>query len=200
MGSMDRGREDSSHQLPGVTRCVPGSESILQGEEGPYSPPETRNSTAIVYINHLGGTRSSALCSLATEIWSWCLRKKIFLMASHVPGVQNIIADRLSRSIVDRHDWMLNKTVFRQLNSLWGPLSVDLFATRTSRQLPRYFSWKPDPQEECLCTDVVRLQGLCEPSLVTDREVHSTNQEPKSHSSPGDTPVDLATMHSFHYA
>ena len=39
LGSMDRGREDSS---PGVTRCVPGSESILQGEEGHYSPPETR--------------------------------------------------------------------------------------------------------------------------------------------------------------
>ena len=35
-------------------------------------------------------------------------------------------------------------------NSLWGPMLVDLFATRISKQLPRYFSWKPDSQAEAI--------------------------------------------------
>ena len=61
-----------------------------------------------------------------------------------------MIADTLSRSVVDRHDWMLSETVFRRLEELWGPLEVDLFATKMSTQLPRYFSWKPDPQAEAV--------------------------------------------------
>lgn len=40
--------------------------------------------------------------------------------------------------------------VFKRLNSLWGPMLVDLFATRISKQLPRYFSWKPDPYAEAI--------------------------------------------------
>ena len=108
------------------------------------------SSTAIAYINHLGGTRSSALCSIATHLWEWCLDGRIFLLASHVPGVQNTLADRLSRSAVDRHDWMLNRSIFRKLNTLWGPLVVDLFATRATAQLPRFFSWKPDSQAEAV--------------------------------------------------
>lgn len=59
------------------------------------------NSSAISYINHLGGTRSSALCNLVIELWAWCLERKIFLIASHLPGAQNTIADSLSRSVVE---------------------------------------------------------------------------------------------------
>ena len=87
------------------------------------------NSTAIAYINHLGGTRSSTLCSIATDLWSWCLDRKLFLLASHVPGVQNTLADHLSRSVVDRHDWILNRSVFKKLDTRWCPLVVDLKAT-----------------------------------------------------------------------
>ena len=31
-----------------------------------------------------------------------------------------------------------------------GPLTVDLFASRLTNQLPRYFSWRPDPQAEAM--------------------------------------------------
>ena len=36
------------------------------------------------------------------------------------------------------------------INSLWGPLQVDLFASRITKQLPRFFSWKPDPLAEAV--------------------------------------------------
>ena len=38
--------------------------------------------------------------------------------------------------------------VFDNLNQVWGPLEVDLFATRLSKQLPRFVSWRPDPEAE----------------------------------------------------
>ena len=118
------------------------------------------NSTAIAYINHLGGTRSSTLCSIATDLRSWCQDRKLFLLASHVPGVQSTLADHLSRSLVDRHDWMLNKSVFKKQYTLWGPLVVDLFATRVTTQLPRFFSWKLDPQAEAIDAFVQTWTGF----------------------------------------
>lgn len=108
------------------------------------------NTTAVAYINHLGGTKSPDLRSLAVQLWDWCLQKHLFLIASHIPGVNNTRADLLSRSVVDRHDWQLNPEVFRKIESLWGPLLVDLFASRVSHQTERFFSWKPDPLAEAV--------------------------------------------------
>ena len=31
------------------------------------------NSTTIAYLNHKGGMHSKSLCTLALEIWAWCL-------------------------------------------------------------------------------------------------------------------------------
>ena len=99
------------------------------------------NSTAVAYINHMGGTKSHQLWSLSKTLWEWCLQRQIFLVASHIPGVVNTEADSLSRSVVDHHDWQLSTKVFSHLNTLWGPLEVDLFASRVTRQLERFFSW-----------------------------------------------------------
>ncbi len=62
----------------------------------------------------------------------------------------NVEADYLSRTMIDRHDWQLNPVVFQCFNTLWGPLEVDLFASRVTRQLDRFFSWKPDPLAEAV--------------------------------------------------
>ena len=35
--------------------------------------------------------------------------------------------------------------IFRRIDSLMGPLEVDLFASRLTAQCPAYFSWRPDP-------------------------------------------------------
>ena len=46
----------------------------------------------------------------------------------------------------DRYDWKLNPHVFNQINKMFGPLAMDLFASRLTAQLPRFFSCFPDPQ------------------------------------------------------
>ena len=48
----------------------------------------------------------------------------------------------------DRSDWRLSPTVFRTIQERWGPLAVDLFASRLTHRLNRFFSWRPDPEAE----------------------------------------------------
>ena len=81
-------------------------------------------------------------------------------------GIENIIADSESRVMRDRSDWKLNPTVFRRIQDSLGPLEVDLFASRLTAQLPRYFSWHPDPQAEAtdaLLQDWRHLRGYANP-------------------------------------
>ena len=106
------------------------------------------NVTAVTYINKLGGTHSQSLCQLALSIWNWCLQQNIFLIAEHLPGKQNTLADEESRNMKDRCDWMLNPLIFNQIQHIMGPLQIDLFASRLTRQLPRFYSWRPDPEAE----------------------------------------------------
>ena len=103
----------------------------------------TDNTTAKSYINHIGGTHSPTLNAIALSIWNWCLERHLHLSAEYLPGVENQIADAESRHSEDRCDWMLHPQVFKQINSLMGPLDVDFFASRLTHQLPKFFSWKP---------------------------------------------------------
>jgi len=40
--------------------------------------------------------------------------------------------------------------VFAELNKRFGPFTVDLFASRTNRQLQGYFSWKLDQDAQAI--------------------------------------------------
>ena len=66
----------------------------------------------------------------------------------------------------DRSDWMLNNAVFREIQGSLGPLTVDLFATRLTTQLPRFYSWRPDPLAEAtdaFLQDWGSIQGYANP-------------------------------------
>ena len=103
------------------------------------------NTTAVAYINRMGGTASPTLSQVTKDLWLWCNGKNILLQAQHLPGALNSIADRESRIWSDRSEWKLNPLLFQKINQLLGPLSADLFASRLSTQLPNFVSWKPDP-------------------------------------------------------
>ena len=107
--------------------------------------------SAVSYINKLGGTHSLVLNSLAHDLWTWCLNNQVSLIAQHIPGVTNTQADWESRVFQDSSDWKLNPQMFAAINKLWGPFEIDLFASHLTKQLPKFVSWKPDP--EALGTD-----------------------------------------------
>ena len=99
------------------------------------------NSTAVAYLDNKGGTHSHQLLQLTLEIWNWCETKRLYLLAQHVPGTNNVVADEESRKMRDHNEWKIDSTVIRYFIK---ECQIDLFASRLTRQLDRYVSWRPD--------------------------------------------------------
>jgi hypothetical protein len=119
------------------------------------------NTTAVAYIAHMGGTKSENCNTLAKEFWSWCQARQIWISVAHLPGVQNVIADKKSRVFADQTEWMLDRGVFKNLCEIFGNPEVDMFASRLNAQLDRYVSWKPDPEAESVDAFTVNWGRTC---------------------------------------
>ena len=50
------------------------------------------NTTAVAYINNMGGSKSPLLNTLAKEIWNWCIERDIWVSAVHIAGKLNTSA------------------------------------------------------------------------------------------------------------
>ena len=92
-----------------------------------------------------GGTHSPILSLLAKNLWDWCLSHNVLIKAQYIPGIQNVQADRESRIFLDSSDWKLHQAIFNLIYRRWGPLNIDLFASRLTFQLDQFVSWRPDP-------------------------------------------------------
>ena len=80
------------------------SEVILFGHEGFFKnihdihiQISSGNSTAVAYINNLGGVKSLQCHVVAREIWEWVLQRNLILPTVRLPGSQNVLADKASR-------------------------------------------------------------------------------------------------------
>ena len=103
------------------------------------------NTTSISYLNKFGGCHNVSLNYLSRQIWLWCIDNKVSLTALHIPGLDNQIADAMSRKFSDNIEWSLDLDIFHRLCEEFGTPHLDLFASRLNRKLNRYFSWRPDP-------------------------------------------------------
>ena len=137
-----------AHQLFGAEGGNSGLTVLSQGSDEDIGITAAGQPDCSIVHQPLGGTVSPQLTDLAKNLWLWSLCRDLVLTAQHIPGVDNQIADSESRELKDRLDWKLSPAVFRTINAIWGPLEVDLFASRLSYQLTRFFSWRPDPLAE----------------------------------------------------
>ena len=55
---------------------------------------QSDSTTAVHYINNLGGVKSLDCHKLAKDIWSWAICRNNHLSAEHLPGSENSVADR----------------------------------------------------------------------------------------------------------
>lgn len=115
------------------------------------------NTTAVAYINHLGGPPSHRT---GEGVVAMVLETE--LKAQHLPGRENVVADRESRVMRDRYDWMLNPDIFSQLKD-WRAMDIDLFASRLTNQLPTYFSWRPDPATDAFTQSWSNMKAYANP-------------------------------------
>lgn len=106
----------------------------------------TDNSTALSYINNFGGCHSPECHRIAKNIWELCLKRKLWIRASYISTKDNFIADSLSRESIDNSDYKLNSEIFKNICTEFATPKVDCFTSHLTRQLPKFYSWYPDPQ------------------------------------------------------
>lgn len=103
------------------------------------------NTTAISYVNRMGGVRFPHLNNLTKIIWQWCETRNIYLFASYINTKDNVEADEESRKLNIDTEWELSNSAFQTIVQTLGQPKIDLFASRTNTKCIQYISWRPDP-------------------------------------------------------
>eukprot|EP00873_Tetraselmis_striata_P039280 jgi/Tetstr1/459544/TSEL_004909.t1 len=109
------------------------------------------------------------------ELLLWLLelleRYDIALIARHIPGRKNTLADSLSRlrGAIDDQDWRLLSDIFRALEAACGPFDVDACADPLGRNsfCPAFWS----AIDSCLAHDWAGRRVYCNPPFAAMRDV-----------------------------
>ena len=72
------------------------------------------NTTAVACLNQMETYHSNTISRLVIDIWEWCITHTIWLTASHIPGINNTVADHESRKTRRETEWSLNPIVFQK--------------------------------------------------------------------------------------
>lgn len=103
------------------------------------------NTTAISYINRMGGVQFEQYDRLTKDIWQWCERRNIWIFASYISSKSNFEADTESRRAQENIDFALSNEGFDLIVSEFGRPDIDLFASRENAKCDLYVSYKRDP-------------------------------------------------------
>ena len=145
--SSEEATQSSTWRELRAVRCVLESfQDKLQDERIRWF---TDNQNVVRIIQH--GSGKPVLQVEALAIFSICASNRIHMEPEWVPREQNQLADYFSR-LVDMDDYMLNPVIFDWLNSLWGPFTIDRFASAHNAQLRRFNSRFGTPGSEAIDT------------------------------------------------
>lgn len=121
-----------------------GLKSFINNETNCSILLRVDNTTAISYVNRMGGIQFQHLSDLSRSIWQWCETRNLWLFASYVNSKNNI-ADFDSRIVNPDTEWELSDKAFKTVVLHFGMPQIDLFASRCNAKCDRFISWKPDP-------------------------------------------------------
>lgn len=103
------------------------------------------DNTPTVFSVRKWKSRNAESLVVLRNLWRLCRSQGLTLQIEHTPGVSNLRADELSRA-VDTEDWKVHPRLFHRACSLlrFSP-TVDAFASAMNTQLPRFWSFRPEP-------------------------------------------------------
>jgi hypothetical protein len=111
-----------------------------------------------------GSSHHKVLSAIARDTWTLAFEQRVSLSAVYLAGVQNTVADQLSRHKTDYSYFKLHPGLFRQLSDLFFQLEIDLFATAANTHLPAFFSLLPQPGATAVDA-VDNTSGLRQPTV-----------------------------------
>ena len=109
------------------------------------------------------GSRNKELHQEAVAVYKLCRELNMRLSVEWVSRDDNVEADQLSR-LNDPNDYMLDPACFRYIDQLWGPHTVDRFASLQTRQLERFCSRYRNPR--CEAVDAFTISWLKENNWI----------------------------------
>ena len=155
----------------------------------------------VAYVNKLGGTVFAKLNTIVRELWLWCMNWDITLLAEHLPGVLNTIADSQESQIMgDWSDWMLNPRISNNLQQKRGPLEVDMHVCiQTDNSAQEVFQLETRPRSRsagCLQPELGKLteEGPCQSCLESSRQNAQQSMTTAGHTGPSDSSMEEAAM------
>jgi len=86
----------------------------------------------------MGTSHSNSRNFVAKEIWEWCIDRKIWLTAAHVPGKQILIADFEFRRNQRASEGRLHRASLI--------CALERLDSRINHQFPHYVVYRPDPE------------------------------------------------------
>ena len=111
------------------------------------------NTTAIAYINNMGGLVSNSCNHLAKEIWTHRKGQKMWFSAVYITGKDNNTAVYMYRLINEKTEGRLVPFIFHKIVNLFKVTSeIDLIASALNYQVPNYISWNPDQDQFAIDT------------------------------------------------
>ncbi|OXU18777.1 hypothetical protein TSAR_005754 [Trichomalopsis sarcophagae] len=117
------------------------------------------NTTAISYINRMGGVQYENLSKLAKTIWQWCEKREIWIHASYIASKDNVEADTESRKLQENTEIEISNTLFQKIISEFGKPEIDLFASRSNAKCEKYVSWRRDPESVAIDAFTISWEG-----------------------------------------
>ena len=132
----------------------------------------TDNQNVVKIISN--GSKNPSLQKETLAIFSFSMANSVHIDPEWIPRSENQKADFLSK-LTDQDDWSIPPEVFRQLDTLWGPHTIDRFANFCNTQLPRFNShfWNPGTEavDAFTCDWGDDVNWLCPPPYLIPRTI-----------------------------
>ena len=109
------------------------------------------------------GSMKENLQKIALQVNKVCTHYRIILVPEWIPRELNKIADQLSKFSIykDLDNWEISPQMFIYFNQIWGPFTVDRFATTFNSKCSRFNSKLWCPGTEAVNTFKVNWAGEC---------------------------------------
>lgn len=137
----------SSHHI-NFLEIRAAKESLSLAEPGDRVRLFIDSRTAAAYIRRQGGTRSAELSAEACALWRLAMSRHITILSPvWLSTKENIMADFLSRYSMRQWECQISRSTFLTILARFqvSP-TLDCFASKETKMLPRYMTWYPDPE------------------------------------------------------
>ena len=135
----ERNKSSTWREAKAIDNMIQSLANTLQGHNIQWY---TDNKNVVSLIHR--GSMNPELQAVAEQIVDVCSANSISVNPVWVPREQNQLADYVSRlNGVD--DWGISTPIYKWLNNMWGPFTIDRFATWYNTKCSRFNSrfWNP---------------------------------------------------------